>query len=127
MTLEERVKEWLRSEGLDEGGAPLARACRLLDLIQRERELALFESPPLSLPEEPAIPAVASLEWQVEEVRHVAALRDFARRWPNFRKHVATGVLAGAIALCDRWDVDVEQFVQYLRKATPKATVLPPS
>ncbi len=47
-------------------------------------------------------------------------------RHPEYRMHIALGILGNAIAVCDLWGADAEEFLRDLRAAVPKAPEVEP-
>lgn len=66
------------------------------------------------------LPVEAREEWEQEEKRSLAVLVAFVNRWPNFRRHVACARLGAAIADADVMGVDVEAFLNAVRRLEPK-------
>lgn len=63
-----------------------------------------------------------------EERRHHDEIIRIISRWPEYRAHLAYALLGSAIATCDSFGIDVEDFLTQLRQREPKPPVLvPPS
>jgi hypothetical protein len=72
------------------------------------------------------IPEEVTADWTAMESIRCKQVADFIARWPNFRQLAAYGLLVEAIAVCDTFGVNVEDFVAKLRKAEPKLPILLP-
>lgn len=66
------------------------------------------------------IEATAYAEWREESERARLAYEQFAAKWPMYRKHVASALLAQAIVMCDRADFDVQAFLNGVRATFAK-------
>lgn len=63
---------------------------------------------------------------RAEERRHLEALQNIMKRWPEYRSQFAYAMLGQAIALCDSFGLDVDGFIRELRKREPMPPVLVP-
>ena len=61
-----------------------------------------------------------------EEKRHTQAISAIIGKHPEYRAQLAYALLGGAIAVCDSFGLDVQGFLDELRRREPMPAVLVP-
>lgn len=75
---------------------------------------------------EPELSAEARKALLAEAERSLAFIKRFLGRWPEYRLHLAYGLLGEAVAMVDSYGGDAETFLAHLRAVEPKPDVLVP-
>lgn len=68
----------------------------------------------------------AEVMWQNEEDRAIAATVTFIRLFPEYRIEIAKRMLAVAVATADSMGINVQAFLNELRRTEPMPEVLVP-
>lgn len=72
------------------------------------------------------IPPHIRAELDAEEKRHIEEIVRLVDKYPQFRAHFSYSLLGQAVAQCDSFGLDVEEWLAGLRKMHPKPAVLSP-